>query len=91
MKGLFLGILASFFIITLIYTYGIIRLTEKKWVIFLPTILVLLVFSWYLLKNMTTASDDYAGLRLFFLSLHLIPIVLTNLFFGFIFLKGTKE
>lgn len=76
--------------VTFIYTYAVSRITPNKWFIFLPTELALLGFAWYSIKQMTTTPNEYSGLTLFFLSLHLAFIIFPNLFFGFLFLRRNK-
>lgn len=91
MKFLFLAILVGIFSITLVYTYGVSQVTQNKWFIFLPTELAVLAFGWYSQKYLINTSDEYGGLTLFFLSLHLFFVLFPNLFFGFLFLKRNKK
>ena len=84
-------IIVALFIGTLVYTYGISRLTQNKLILLAPAEIGIV---WYLLQlwaYFRETNVGFEGLNLYFATLFIIVVLFTNLFFGYLFLKKLKK
>lgn len=86
-----LFILFALFIITLTYTYIASRLTKNKLILTIPTTIALLYYLLQWREYLKAPAIGFENLSIYFATLFIIVVVLTNLFFSFIFLKKKNK